>query len=416
MLLSKIYVFVMVMFATVLQAQITTETPPPYHIKTVQFSQNGSSVAPIFELGSSFRFSFDDLYANEADYYYMLVHCNYDGTPSGLVKNEYLNGNDFQRIRNYTNSLNTLQTYTHYELTFPNEQVQLIKSGHYLLQIMNSQQEVIFSRKIILYENEVNVAAQIKRVRDLQYITQKQNVEFTVDFGQKYYPNPAQYTQIRILKNEQWLGNISTIKPQFTVGNQLIYRYKEGTQFWGGNEFLYFDTKNIRGAGSNVAQVRANPIYQATLYTHYPLRKNPYTYNPDNNGQFVVRSVQTVTDDAFEADYLWVHFSVALPETKSQKMYVVGQFNNYVLSEENELVYNKETQLYEKELLIKQGFVGYEYWLTDTANKVDFENHIDGNHYQTENNYTILVYYRLPTERYDRIIGKGTANSLLITN
>lgn len=412
----KIYSFILMLLSTFVQAQIEEETPPPFHIKTIQFSQNGISVAPIFQLGSSFRFSFDDLYANEADYYYMLVHYNYDGTPSGLVKNEYINGNDFQRIRNFTNSVNTLQTYTHYELSFPNEQVQLIKSGHYLLLIMNSQQEVVFSRKMILYENEVAVAAQVKRVRDINHITEKQNIEIAINFGEQQYANPAQYTQIRILKNEQWQQSVFNIKPQFTVGNQLIYKHKDGMQFWAGNEFLYFDTKNIRGAGNNIAKIRADNIYQATLYTHSPQRKNPYTYNPDNNGQFVVRSVQTVTDDASEADYLWVHFSVAAMPIKDKKMYVVGQFNNYILSEENELIYNKETQLYEKDLLIKQGFVGYEFWLTDKANKVDFENHLDGNHYQTENNYTVLVYYRLPTERYDRIIGRGTTNSLLITN
>jgi hypothetical protein len=44
------------------------------------------------------------------------------------------------------------------------------------------------------------------------------------------------------------------------------------------------------------------------------------------------------------------------------------------------------------------------------------KNAIDGNFYQTENEYTALVYYRENIDRYDRVIGKGNANSINIVN
>jgi hypothetical protein len=47
---------------------------------------------------------------------------------------------------------------------------------------------------------------------------------------------------------------------------------------------------------------------------------------------------------------------------------------------------------------------------------VDYENAMDGNFYQTENDYFVIVYYRENRDRYDRVVGRGTANSLNIIN
>ena len=51
-----------------------------------------------------------------------------------------------------------------------------------------------------------------------------------------------------------------------------------------------------------------------------------------------------------------------------------------------------------------------------TGIQIDFENAIDGNHFQTENNYTALIYYRGNNERYDRVIGIANTNSEDIKN
>ena len=102
-------------------AQTEKETEPPFNIKTVSFVQNNANVLPFFRLGESFELQFDDLYGNEADYYYTITQYNYDWTPSNLAKVEYLTGMDNQRIITYENSFNTLQLYSHYRQQFPNK-------------------------------------------------------------------------------------------------------------------------------------------------------------------------------------------------------------------------------------------------------------------------------------------------------
>lgn len=78
--------------------------------------------------------------------------------------------------------------------------------------------------------------------------------------------------------------------------------------------------------------------------------------------------------------------------------------------------YNPNKAIYEKAVMIKQGFTNYQYIVADKKGIVDYENAIDGNFYQTENDYSIIVYYRESKDRYDRVIGKGNANSLNIIN
>ncbi|MDD5149616.1 MAG: DUF5103 domain-containing protein, partial [Flavobacterium sp.] len=84
-------------------AQTENEGIPPYNIKTVSFVQNGQNVIPIFQLGEGFQLQFDDLYGNEANYYYEITHCDYNWKPSDIPKSEYLQGFDGQRIQEYTN-------------------------------------------------------------------------------------------------------------------------------------------------------------------------------------------------------------------------------------------------------------------------------------------------------------------------
>ena len=412
LLLSIIWIF---SYTIVIQAQIS-EVLPSYNIKSVAFVQNGANVIPIFSLREGFQFQFDDLYGDEANYFYTLTHCDYDWKESELSKSEYIDGFDDQRIQNYENSFNTLQLYSHYTLGFPNKFTQFKVSGNYILTILNNSKEVVFSRKFVLYEDLVSVPMQVKRARSNKVVDYKQNLDFSIKSETVQFQNPLMNVKIMLLQNGNFNTAIKNIKPMYTIGNDLIYKYDTETQFWGGSEFLNFDNKDIRAITNTIAQVRTNETYNSILYTNEARKNQIYTFFPDVNGNFFVRKLNA-ENNAIEADYAWVFFSLAAPEYFGKSnIYVNGMFNNYALSEENRLEYNEKKGLYEKALLIKQGFTNFQYQIADKSGIVDGENAIDGNFYQTENQYTALIYYRENGQRYDRVIGKGTANSENITN
>ncbi|GEL09810.1 protein of unknown function [Flavobacterium glycines] len=410
--------FLFVLSSNLSLAQTEKEVIQPYNIKTVTFVQNNQNAIPIFELGSGFQFQFDDLFGNEANYYYEIVHCDYNWNPTNIPKNEYLQGFDNQRIQNYTNSVNCLQIYSHYNLSIPNQFTQQLRlSGNYMLKILNEDRDVVFSRKFMLYEDIASVPLQIKRARNVSRIEQMQNLDFAIKSSTITFQNPLKNINVRLIQNGNFNTEIKNIKPQYTIGNDLIYKYDSETQFWAGNEFLYFENKNIRVAANNVARIDSSTdIYNCLLYTNNARANFPYTLYQDINGNFVINNANA-TNNEIEADYAWVYFSLSAPTYRLDKgIYVNGMFNNYSLAPEYKMDYNEKKGIYEKAILIKQGFTNFKYVVADSKGVIDNENAIDGNFYQTENEYTILVYYKENTGRYDRIIGKGTANSLNIIN
>lgn len=399
-----------------ISAQTETEISPSGHIKTIIFKGgNNNDPFPVVKPGEPVFLSFDDLHADEADYYYKIVHCNYDWTPSDLLKSQYIDGMDNQRITEYKNSVTTLQPYSHYWLQLPNRQTRLKLSGNYILKIFNRYDELVFSRRFIVYQDKVAVGVSLKRSRDLQHINSQQVVQFVIQTGNARIVNPQQEVKVAILQNHRWETAITGLRPQYFSGNQLIYRYNEETAFNGGNEFLFFDNKEIRAVNNSIAKVRLQELYHHYLFTDPGRAGQPYTYNPDINGDFLVRTLDGNNSDT-QADYARVHFSLAAQDINGLKnVYVYGKFNNYAIAPENKLIFNEQTGHFETTLLLKQGFYNYKYVLAGENGTID-ETAIGGNHSETENNYLVIVYYRNFGELYDSIIGIGSGTSVNISN
>lgn len=415
--MNKIISLFALLFFNFIFSQEAIEQEPPFNIKTISFVTNNTNVIPFFKLGEPFQLQFDDLFSDEADYYYTINQYNYDwSAPTNLSKAEYLNGMDNQRIITYENSFNTLQLYSHYRQVFPNKFNQITKSGNYLFTVLNDENEIVFSRKVIIYEEEVSVGLLVRRSRDFEGLDGKQNIEMSINYGDKILQNPIQNVKVTLFQNGNWKTSISNLKPQYTLGSELIYRYNKETQFWGGNEGYTIDNKIIRATNNTIARVTSGDnIYNTYLYTNTPRKNQPYTYFPDINGNFFVQNANG-SNSGIEADYSWVYFALDTPEFLEGDIYISGMFNNYALTDDYKMELNKKTGLYEKALLIKQGFTNYQYILTNKKGAIDFENAIDGNYFQTENNYTAIVYYKGNNDRYDRVIGIANTNSEVIRN
>jgi len=405
------------LWVTLSIAQVQVEVLPPNYIKTIIFNGNTNiSGNPIIQLGDSFNLEFDDIIGDEADYYYTIEHFNYDWTPSELLKSEYLNGFDNVRINNYDNSYNTLQGYTHYNLTIPNKDTKSLKvSGNYILKILNVNEEVVFSRKFMVYRPIAQVKVAIKRSRDLKYISSRQVVNFSINSPDFLIRNPESTVKVLIIKNHNLKSSIETIKPQYTIGNELIYKYDQETSFLASNEYLQFDSKDIRSTNLDIGRIELNELYSHFLFVDRSRATEPYTYNPDINGQFVIRTLQG-EDNSIEAEYVWTHFKLQnYDPLEGGELHLYGAFNNFELDDSTLMKYNKESGLYENTLLIKQGFYNYKYVLLHKNGYLD-EGFISGNYEVTENDYQVLVYFRDLGARFDQIIGFGNASSLNISN
>ena len=394
------------------------QTIEPEYIRTIEFKGSSlQSTLPIIELGQKLQLSFDDIIGNEADYFYTIEHFNFDWTPSDLSKGEYLDGFDDVRIETYENSFNTLQLYSNYKLNIPNRETRAIKkSGNYFLRIFNDDGEIVFSRKFMVLERLLSVEVEIKRSRKIKNIDQQQVVQFKINAPSLLLINPKQNVKTLVLQNNNLKTAITNLKPQYTIGSELIYRYDQEAAFWGGNEFLFFDNKDIRSATNGVRSVALNELYENFLYTNIDRSVRPYTYNPDINGDFRVRNLYASQNQNIEADYVLMHFNLQHYGSLGDKeIHIYGNFNNWTIDQTTYMAYNEKTDTYQNARLFKQGFYNYKYVMVNRDGSVE-QGPISGNFWQTENQYTVLVYYRAPGSRFDRLLGKGAANSSKISN
>lgn len=398
-------------------AQVVVETPPPNYIRTVIFTgPDIYSGVPIIKLGERLNLKFDDIIGDEANYYYTIEHFNYDWSPSELLKNEFLEGFDNLRITDYQNSFNTLQLYSHYELNIPNEDTRGLKvSGNYLLKIFNEKKELVFSRKFMVYEPLARVEVAVRKSRDVRFIQTRQVINFEVNSPDFIIRSPEESVWAVILQNNNLKTAIFNIRPQYHIASTLVYKYDQLTSFWAGNEYLNFDSKDLRAATVKIKFIDVQELYHHYLFTDQIRAFQPYTYNPDINGKFVVRKYMAEEDD-IEAGYVWTHFALeTFDPLEDGEVHLYGEFNNFQLDESTRLNFNYETGSYETARLFKQGFYDYKYVFLRNDGILD-EGLISGNFISTENEYTVLIYYLPPGGRYTRIIGVGSANSLNITN
>ncbi len=190
-------------------------------IKSIAFEKfdvNKQSNFYVGELFQSFSISFDVLTGYESDIYYTIDHCNYNWRKSKLLKSEYLQGFDDVKIDTYYSSFNTYQIYTHYKLNIPNNDLRITKSGNYVITFFDEYGEELFQRKFILFENLSSVGIEIKRSRDLQFINEKQIVNFEINPRLSYFNRPEKNVKVLIFKNDNLKDSIMGVKPMYNRG------------------------------------------------------------------------------------------------------------------------------------------------------------------------------------------------------
>jgi hypothetical protein len=86
---------------------------------------------------------------------------------------------------------------------------------------------------------------------------------------------------------------------------------------------------------------------------------------------------------------------------------VIGRFSDWQLYDTNLMRYDTDNGFYVADILLKQGYYDYLYALVDEEGNIDLTA-LEGNWYETDNNYYVLVYLREFGGIYDRLIAMYT--------
>jgi len=390
------------------------------NIKSVKFHIDGLYLSyPIVELNSNNQLilSFDDLDADNKNYVYSFIHCDRDWQPSQLTEMEYLDGFSEEQINNYRFSFKTIKTYTHYEVLLPNNYVKWTKSGNYLLVVYDNtnQKTPVITRRFMVVDSRVRITPQMVRPAKVSKTKTHQEIDFAVDHEKFPLRNPRQEIKAFVLQNGRWDNAIQEIEPLFLRTNRMLFDYQDRIVFPGGKEFRSLDMRSLRYVSQNISSIeRKEDIFEVTVYKDRKTAGQSYLSRPDLNGNFVIESLDESNFD-LSGDYANVLFALYSPQPLYEKeVYVVGNFTDWEMKTTNKMVYNNVINAYVAKIPIKQGFYDYAYGVRPANDPSVFSpnlSEIQGNWHETENQYTILIYYRPFGERYDQLVGATTFKS-----
>jgi len=389
-------------------------------IKTAQLRETSYELAaPIIELGTEqqLKLSFDDLNGEFENYNYTFIHCDAYWNPSDLMQNEYLSVFFEDNISNYTYSVNTLQKYTHYQVNFPNANMKITKSGNYILFVYENgdKNKPVLTKRFMVYQSFITISGTVQQAAKADDYMSKQEVDFSIIHPNYKIINPFQDLKVVITQNNRWDNAINNLRPLFVNPNELNYNYDDGSNcFDSGNEFRNFDNKSFKFLTPFVSHHFKDSSNQNNTLVLPELVKTfkRYVQVDDVNGEFFIRNTEMDRNEN-EADYAWVHFFLPYKEPLGEgNFYVAGKFCDWNNSDQNKLKYNYSKKGYELKMYLKQGY--YNYFLVyqkDDKTPMD-ETLLEGNHWETENDYSIFVFHRSMGTYYDQLIGIKKLNSI----
>lgn len=390
------------------------------NIRSVKLHIYGDQLAyPIIRLSSEDRMElhFDDMDADVKYYSYTFVLCNADWTPALLSQFDYMKGFSNVRINTYRNSSIALTRYTHYTATLPDRNTYPSRSGNYILKVFTNgdTSQTVFTKRFLVVDIKANAGATIVQPFNPSISKTHQKVQFSVNVQNIKPTNIFQQIKVVILQNNRWDNCIANLQPTFIRQNILEYNTENEGLFKAQKEWRWVNLLSLRLQTDRIEKGDYTNRSQ-TLWIKPESERNQlrYMFYRDFNGMYQLGNIEN-NNPYWQGDYATVWFQYFTPNNQpyaDRDVYVFGELTQYEFSDANKMTFNAEKGLYENKQLLKQGNYDYIYVTRNKKTNEISSDITEGNWWDTENNYTILVYYRPLGARADELVGITTVNSL----
>lgn len=356
--------------------------------------------------GEPINIEFDELSHVYHRYIYKVEHCEADWTVSeSLFSSDYISGMyDDNTIDNYEESVGTYQLYTHYSLSFPNDKCSLTMSGNYRLSIYddNDDDRLVLRAYFMICENTAGVTLAMTTNTDKDINGRHQQINMAVSYGRLNVTDPDNQIRTIVMQNQRLFNAVNNPKAQYKMRDGLKWEHCKELIFMAGNEHHKFETLDPTHTTMGLASVgwdEDNSQWHA--YVHPDIPQPHYSYDVDANGAFLIRNSDNI-DNNTVSDYIVTHFELHAPYQFSD-VYINGNWTGDFFNDKTRMEWNEELQVYEKSLLLKQGYYSYRYLTMDKSGSMHSISS-EGDFYETENSYQALVYFRGPGDRTDRLV------------
>lgn len=377
-------------------------------IQTINFHPIDWPLAPpVIELnrGERLLLNFDFLEAAPKNFMYRIIHCKPNWEVSDIHFFDYAQGIDLDFIFDFQISRGQYLKYVNYSLVIPNENIQLKFSGNYALVVYDEDEKhIAFTKKFFVVERDVSIQANVKFSSVVSKDRTHQEVDFhVIPLPKISFNELTNSIQSIVVKNYAWNTASISLKPLYIRHNKIDYDYDDINNFEGGNEYRNLDLKNLNATNNNIERIFVrNDTPRVELIVDIPRYNKPYLNQPDINGRRLTKVQDPIFDQDIDAEYLMVRFRYYATNLSRDNLYIIGEFSNREIHDDFH-IRNVGKNSYAREVILKQGFYNYMY-ITDenTGPTLAFT---EGNYSETENEYTILVYYQKPGDFYHKLVG-----------
>ena len=380
--------------------------------KTLRVEKEGAFLSPpVIHLGSDERIviSFDEIGEDWSRLQFRLVHCNADWQPSRLVESEYNDGFNFDDIEDYAFSSNTFVNYVNYRFTVPSERIGILASGNYLVEVypQDDPDDVVLRARFQVSEDSAVVSGIATPRTDRGYNTEWQQINLAVDVDNRDL-NPYSDLVVTVTQNRRPDTQRIVTHPMRVEGGRIIYEHLQDLIFPASNEYRRFETVRADYPGMGVDRIDwGGSNYHAYLHTDGGRAEHEYIYDQTQRGRFMIDEYNS-TDPDVGADYVTVHFTLDYPEVMNGNVYVNGDFSSNAYTGQYKMRYDRDTGKYTLDLPLKQGSYNYQYVAVKDGESKGTTSLIEGDKYETLNEYNVSVYYRPAINRADRLVGSAT--------
>ncbi|MDT3388459.1 MAG: DUF5103 domain-containing protein, partial [Bacteroidota bacterium] len=285
---------------------------------------------------------------------------------------------------------------------------QLKMSGNYRLTVYDEQNDntEMFKAYFMVVEPTMHVGLNMTTNTDADINGRHQQLEMRLNYGGTKVTEPTTQIKSVVLQNGRWDNAVVNSQPQYVMGDGLQWSHDRDFIFNGGNEYRKFEMLDATHTTMGLESISWDgKMYHAFIWTDEP--RPSYVYDEDADGAFALRNSDNIENDT-QSEYIMTHFRLKSPRL-SGDVYLNAAWTNDRFLPQYKMQWNDDTQQYEAELWLKQGYYSYQYLLMQPDGGVT-PVPSEGNFYQTQNSYQALIYYKGNGERADRLVAYGALN------
>jgi len=366
-----------------------------------ELHRKGSSVsAPIIGLNGSqqLRLSFDLLEFDSRQLTISFTHHNPDWSRSGLAEDFYKSGYYSLMLPFGQVSSNDRPRYRSYEYEFPNDDVDFLVSGNYMLTVEDSDSgDLMFTMPFFVTENEGDIVSQVETITVPRQEGRISHVPETIFETPEYITTPQFDMEFYYVQNQFWGRARKADELDVSAPGEVRFEVTRENSFVGDYEFQMLSLPELTQQNPSVLEYDPSEIPPRIV-----LFEDVQGFTASRNR--VPLSNLSGFDSSLNARYASVHFRFDTDRDLAgdSELYLVGDFTNWALRSNFRLQYRQDSGRWHTNGIIKTGTYAYKYVVLRN-NEID-DLTLDDSFTRSRQEYHALVYYRDPNRFYYRLL------------